>query len=90
MKKSLVIQNLKCGGCEQTISNSLGSIMGVSNVSVNHESSTVNFNCSNESTLEKVKEELDGLGYPVMGSANNIGKKAKSYVSCAIGRLNKN
>jgi hypothetical protein len=34
-----------------------------------------------------VKEKLKALGYPEDGAANNFGTKAKSYVSCAIGKI---
>jgi hypothetical protein len=33
-----------------------------------------------------VIQKLDDLGYPVAGH-NSVVKKAKSYLSCAIGRM---
>jgi copper chaperone len=35
----------------------------------------------------EVKEKLKTLGYPEDGEANGLGSKAKSYVSCAIGKM---
>jgi hypothetical protein len=35
-----------------------------------------------------VKDKLKVLGYPEDGTANTLGSKAKSYVSCAIGKMN--
>ena len=35
----------------------------------------------------EVKEKLKTLGYPEDGEANSLGSKAKSYVSCAIGKM---
>ena len=87
MKNSIYIQNLKCGGCANTITNKLSEIEGVSNINVNLDESLVTLNCS-ESILDKVKETLKKAGYPQDGEANSLGSKAKSYVSCAIGKIN--
>ena len=35
----------------------------------------------------EVKEKLKTLGYPEDGEVNSLGSKAKSYVSCAIGKM---
>ena len=37
--------------------------------------------------LEEVKAVLKKIGYPEDGEANSLGSKAKSYVSCAIGKM---
>lgn len=51
MKITLEIQNLKCGGCTQTISSKLLALQGVYAVTVNHENHTVTFNHENELAL---------------------------------------
>ena len=87
METTIQIQNLKCGGCANTITKNITVLEGITNVSVNVEESTVTFNYETEAQLVEVKEKLKTLGYPEDGAANSIGSKAKSYVSCAIGKM---
>jgi copper chaperone len=89
MKISLSIQNLKCGGCAKTITDKLLDINDVSNVQVDTNLNTVSLNYSQESTLENVKNILSNIGYPIFGEDNTLGKKVKSYVSCAVGKMSK-
>lgn len=56
-------------------------------VKVNVEESSVTFHYETEAKLAEVKDKLQSLGYPEDGEANSIGSKAKSYVSCAIGKM---
>lgn len=86
MKHSVVIQNLKCGGCANTVTKELSALDGVSHVSVDEETSEVHFDASEEK-LNEVTERLSQLGYPAADDANNIMKKATSYVSCVRGRM---
>jgi copper chaperone len=87
MKTTLYIQNLKCGGCANTITKNVSSIDAVTEVLVNVEKSDVSFDYPSEEKLIEVKEKLKTLGYPEDGEANSLGSKAKSYVSCAIGKM---
>lgn len=88
MKTILEIQNLKCGGCANTIVNKLSTVKGVDEVSVNVDDSTVELSYENEIHLEDAKKLLKSIGYPTAGDKNALGTKAKSFVSCAIGRVN--
>ena len=87
MKTTLYIQNLKCGGCANTITKNLAQLEAITEVTVNVEESSVNFHYETEAKLAEVKDKLQSLGYPEDGEANSIGSKAKSYVSCAIGKM---
>lgn len=87
--KSFKIQNLKCGGCANTIVTQLSKINHVSNVSVNNETDEVFLNLEDDTLLEKVTKKLSDLGYPLVATSNSLPKKAKSFVSCAVGRLTK-
>ena len=89
MESTLKIQNLKCGGCANTIVTQLSKLVGISNVKVNNDTDEVNFSYALESQLQSVKKKLSDLGYPMEGDANPLPKKAKSFVSCAIGRMSK-
>lgn len=87
MKQEVYIENLKCGGCASTIIKGLNNINGVENTEVDVEKSLVSF--SSEATiLEEVKQKLSKLGYPEVGDKNTVLHKAKSFVSCAVGRVN--
>lgn len=84
------ILNLKCGGCANTIKKGILSIDGVSDVNINLETSEVSVNSKDESVLQSVKEKLSKMGYPEAGDANTLIHKAKSFVSCATGRMGEN
>ena len=88
MKNTIQIQNLKCGGCANTIITQLSKLDGVSEIEVNNDTKEVSFINSTETEFEAVKNKLSDLGYPIKGAVNSLPKKAKSFVSCAIGRIN--
>lgn len=87
MKTQIYIQNLKCGGRANTIIKNVSNIESVSNVTVNVEENSVNFDLANQDKLVEVKVILKKIGYPEDGETNSLGSKAKSYVSCAIGKM---
>lgn len=84
---TLEILNLKCGGCANSIKKGILTIEGVTEVSVDLESSKVMINSSDEDIVNNVKEKLSSMGYPEVGDANTLVHKAKSFVSCATGRI---
>jgi copper chaperone CopZ len=87
MNTTIEILNLKCGGCANSIKKGLLNIEGTSEIEVNLETSKISMELENESLLESVKEKLSKMGYPEVGDANTMLHKAKSFVSCATGRL---
>ena len=89
METKIIIQNLKCGGCANTVTKNLMQLDGVSNVMVNVEESSVSFEFDSEANLTEVKNTLNRLGYPEDGEENSLSSKAKSYVSCAVGKVSK-
>ena len=88
MKASIIVQNLKCGGCANTITTKLSEITNISDVSVDVQESKVSFNYKNETDAFSVKERLRAIGYPSIEDQNSIASKAKSFVSCATGKFN--
>ena len=62
---------------------------GISEVTVNNDKNLVSFNFNSNEDLEVVKTKLSDLGYPIVGEQNSLPKKAKSFVSCAVGRITK-
>ncbi len=85
--QKIEVENLKCNGCAGTIKKGLTNIEGVSNVTVDVENKTVEFEITSESVLDNVKQKLSKMGYPEKGTGNTTIQKAKSYVSCAIGKI---
>ena len=51
--------------------------------------SNVEVETTDEAVLETVKSKLSSMGYPEVGDANTVIHKAKSFVSCATGRMSK-
>ena len=89
MKSSIHIQNLKCDGCAHTITTKLKELSSISNINVNVNEHKVIFNYTNEIDAIRVKEKLKKLGYPSIEKTNSLAMKAKSFVSCASGKLSK-
>jgi copper chaperone len=87
MKTTVIIQNLKCAGCMGTITKSLSTIPDVVDLHIELEDSAVSYTYASEDTLALVQNKLAHLGYPIDGDKNTISSKAKSYVSCAIGKM---
>jgi len=87
MNTKVFIQNLKCGGCAKTITKKLSDLDNIADIEVNVDESSVTFNYKDELDLAVVIETLKENGYPVEGDENSLGTKAKSFVSCAIGKM---
>ncbi|MFP4154935.1 MAG: heavy-metal-associated domain-containing protein [Halothiobacillaceae bacterium] len=84
------VENIKCGGCSARITRALRSLPGVQSVQVDPQAQSVVVAHEADCDLERVAERLKELGYPRAGSAtglSGVGAKARSVVSCAIGRL---
>ncbi|MDO6597410.1 heavy metal-associated domain-containing protein [Oceanihabitans sp. 2_MG-2023] len=89
MKTTIIVQNLKCGGCAHTITTKLSEIENINDINVDVEDSKVTFNHINEADALLVRDKLKTLGYPTIEDANSLTSKAKSFVSCATGKLSK-
>ena len=86
MTTEIQIENLKCGGCAATIKKGILSLGAIEKVNIDVEKSIVLVSSRNEN-LEEIKSKLSKLGYPEVGDKNTMIHKAKSFVSCAVGRL---
>jgi copper chaperone len=92
MAYMIQVENIKCGGCANTIKTRLQEMDAVQSVSVDIASGQVSVD-GDESHRAEVAARLLSLGYPESGTAEGIRAataKAKSFVSCAIGRIEKN
>lgn len=87
MRKTIEIQNLKCGGCANTVITKLNTLDAINNVEVEVETSKVSFDYTSSNDLAFVEKKLSQLGYPPLGLDNPLTTKAKSFVSCAVGKM---
>ena len=87
MIATIILQNLKCGGCAFTITSKLSEIENISNVNVDVKKASVTFNFNSKKDVANVKNKLKNLGYPTIDESNSLTTKAKSFVSCASGKL---
>lgn len=84
MEQQITVENIKCGGCMNSIQTALLKLNNVEKVTINKETETITVegNISKDKLIAKLNE----LGYPEKGD-NSLVKKAKSYVNCAIGKM---
>lgn len=80
------VENIKCGGCMNSIKTALLKIDQVQKVTIDKDTETVHITGSVHLDREVLVQQLAKMGYPEKGN-NNILHKAKSYVSCAVGNL---
>lgn len=85
MIHNITVENIKCGGCVNSIKTALLKIDGVQNVSIDKDTETVTIDGTSDKNI--LVQELSKLGYPEKGN-NSFLKQAKSYISCAIGKMN--
>ena len=80
------VENIKCGGCMNSIKTALQKIETVTDVSIDKETDTITVN--SETERELLVATLSKLGYPEKGH-NTLLHKGKSFVSCAVGNITK-
>jgi len=85
--EKIIIENIKCHGCANTIRKEIAKLDGVKEVEVDVENAfvTVDFD-ETVQNKENVVKRLTTLGYPEQGE-NSLKSKVVSYVSCAVGRV---
>lgn len=91
MKFKLEVENIKCGGCANTIQTKIKQHHTLENLNVDVENGIIQFEADTDISTE-VSTTLKSLGYPEVGSVegfDNIKAKAKSFASCAVGRIQK-
>ena len=90
MKKYQVL-NVKCGGCASTLKSKLEPEFGKIDVDLEVMPRVITIYNENIDE-ERLREQLKSLGYPMVDEDLNfvegISTKAKSFVSCAIGKAN--
>jgi copper chaperone len=89
MSLSIQVENIKCGGCANSIKKGLMDEAGVSTVEIDVENGMVLIDGENLDR-DAIAAHLLKMGYPESGSVEGMkatAAKAKSFVSCAIGKV---
>ncbi|MCP3868494.1 MAG: heavy-metal-associated domain-containing protein [Gammaproteobacteria bacterium] len=85
----ILVENIKCGGCANTIQTRLKALEGVCDVTVNVEEGKVSID-GEAANRDLYINAVANMGYPEIDSVeglDSVGAKARSFVSCAIGRM---
>jgi copper chaperone len=89
MSYTIAVENIKCGGCANTIRSKLLEKELAQGVAVDIERGQVHVE-GNAEWRDQVALALAKMGYPEVGSVEGMkaaAARAKSFVSCAIGRI---
>ncbi len=89
MKIEFEVENIRCGGCARTIEKGLRADPRITGVEVDVEARKVLVDASDD-VRYAASATLARLGYPLKGSVEGVraaAAKAKSIVSCAIGKV---
>lgn len=95
MLQTFEVNNIRCGGCANTITKALESegFSGI-DVDLSCEPRKVTVDIVDEALVAQFKAILRNLGYPLVNEENGFidstTLKAKSVVSCAIGKFSDN
>lgn len=91
MIQTFKVINVKCGGCASTLKEKLFEKFGKVEVNLETEPREITLYIVEEE-VPALGETLKKLGYPFvtekMGFVDGTSAKAKSFVSCAIGKMN--
>ena len=94
MQKSFRVQNVKCGGCANTIKEALREEFGEVDVDLMQEPRVITLEIKDEEAEKSFRKKIRSLGYPMedeeLGAFTKGSLKAKSFISCAIGKINEN
>ena len=90
MLQTFEVENIKCGGCAHTLKTKLKENFGEIEVNLEVHPRKITLDID-ESKMKELQKSLRGLGYPLstdeLSTLENVGAKAKSFVSCAIGKM---
>jgi len=91
MRETFQVINVKCGGCASTLKSKLFDEFGEIDVNLEKDPREITLDIDDEK-VTLLAEKLKGLGYPLvgedMGFVEGTTAKAKSFVSCAVGKMN--
>lgn len=90
MQQTFEILNVRCGGCANTLVKSLAEEFGEVSVDLESDPRKITLDIEDHQ-LEQLKLKLRALGYPLvtdeLSKVQSLTMGAKSFVSCAIGKI---
>lgn len=90
MKQTFQVENVKCGGCASTLKSKLKEPFGEVEVDLDKMPREITLDVDTPQ-INELRTALRKLGYPMSDEKLNLfdttATKAKSFVSCAIGRM---
>jgi copper chaperone CopZ len=90
MKQTFQVQNVKCGGCANTLRKALEDDFGEVRVELRTTPREITLEIEEEK-IPLLRQKLISVGYPLvdeeLDTIDTISTKAKSFVSCAIGKM---
>ena len=91
MKQTFEVLNVKCGGCASTLRKSLKEEFGEVEINLDVMPRQIILDVK-DNQKEALKLKLRSLGYPLssdeLSGLQKATTTAKSFVSCAIGKMN--
>lgn len=92
MIQTLQVENVKCGGCASTLKKKLEPLFGEVEVNLEVQPRQITLEIDEEQ-MDALKTALHEIGYPLssehLGFVDSASTKMKSFVSCAVGRMDK-
>ncbi len=92
MKQIFQVENIKCSGCANSVKKNLKDEFGEVKVDLEKNPREIILDIKDED-IAKLKQKMKTMGYPFcseeLNTIETIGTKAKSFVSCAIGKIDK-
>jgi len=90
MRQTLEVENVKCGGCAATLKKKLEPLFGAVEVDLGIHPRKITLELD-DVRMEELKSALREVGYPLstdhLGLIDTASTKIKSFVSCAVGRM---
>jgi len=90
MEQTFEVLNVKCSGCASTLKSKLSKEFGEIAVNLNVLPRNITLEIDDKK-IDKLAKALRELGYPLaseeMNFMDSTSAKAKSFVSCAIGKM---
>jgi copper chaperone CopZ len=91
MKQTFEVLNVKCEGCANTLKTKLAKEFGDVEVNLETMPRQITLNVKPEQ-IDELRNILKAIGYPLsdedLSTIENATTKAKSFISCAIGKIN--
>jgi copper chaperone CopZ len=87
----ITVENIKCGGCAGSITKKLKAAFNTDAIEIDIENGVIEIDID-ETQKNELTQVLLNLGYPEVDSVHGLKSakaKAKSFVSCAIGTMEK-